>query len=223
MPAVAGSRAPAKQAARAEARAQHRRLLDPQGGWHQHPADLRGGRRQGERHRHPEVNRGRAPQRIALVRPRADPYCNLTDGLDMAVPVFGPIELDELARPDRPPPPRRLGRSHQCRDPADAGPVKVLIITGDTVSAHNWKETTAELTKILEAGGKAKVSVTTTPSKDLNDENLSKYDVLLLNYFDTRLRCTRNPLVRRKQGGVPEGGARRQGVGRVPSCLGRIC
>ncbi len=61
----------------------------------------------------------------------------------------------------------------------------MLIITGDTVSAHNWKETTAELTKILEAGGKAKVAVTTTPSKDLNDENLAKYDVLLLNYFNT--------------------------------------
>ena len=26
-----------------------------------------------------------------------DPYCNLTDGLDMAVPVFGPIALDEIA------------------------------------------------------------------------------------------------------------------------------
>jgi sialate O-acetylesterase len=25
-----------------------------------------------------------------------DPYCNLTDGLDMAVPVFGPIALDEV-------------------------------------------------------------------------------------------------------------------------------
>ena len=24
-----------------------------------------------------------------------DPQCNLTDGLDMAVPVFGPIDLDE--------------------------------------------------------------------------------------------------------------------------------
>jgi hypothetical protein len=22
-----------------------------------------------------------------------DPYCNLTDGLDMAVPVFGPVPL----------------------------------------------------------------------------------------------------------------------------------
>jgi type 1 glutamine amidotransferase len=112
-------------------------------------------------------------------------YCNLTDGLDMAVPVFGPIDLDETssARPAGAAAPvaTRTNRVAQ----ADADAVKVLIITGDTVSAHNWKETTAELTKILEAGGKAKVSVTTTPSKDLSDENLSKYDVLLLNYKDT--------------------------------------
>jgi hypothetical protein len=25
-----------------------------------------------------------------------NPYCNLTDGLDMAVPVFGPVPLDEV-------------------------------------------------------------------------------------------------------------------------------
>jgi sialate O-acetylesterase len=25
-----------------------------------------------------------------------DPYCNLTDGLDMAVPAFGPVALDDL-------------------------------------------------------------------------------------------------------------------------------
>ncbi len=25
-----------------------------------------------------------------------DPYCNLVDALDMAVPAFGPISLDEL-------------------------------------------------------------------------------------------------------------------------------
>ena len=28
-----------------------------------------------------------------------DPYCNLMDGSDMAVPVFGPIALDELSSP----------------------------------------------------------------------------------------------------------------------------
>ena len=25
-----------------------------------------------------------------------DPYCNLVDGLDMAVPVFGPVSLDDV-------------------------------------------------------------------------------------------------------------------------------
>jgi sialate O-acetylesterase len=108
-----------------------------------------------------------------------DPACNLTDGLDMAVPVFGPIDLNEIA------PARAAGSAASAAPTSSNGPVKVLIITGDTVSAHAWKETTAELTKILEAGGKAKVAVTTTPAKDLNDENLSKFDVLLLNYKDT--------------------------------------
>jgi uncharacterized protein len=62
-------------------------------------------------------------------------------------------------------------------------PVKVLIITGD--HGHAWKDTTERLSDILATGGKIKVDVTITPSKDLTDENLSKYDVLLLNYKDT--------------------------------------
>ena len=65
----------------------------------------------------------------------------------------------------------------------DAAPVKVLIITGD--HGHAWKETTERLSDILTAGGKIKVEVTASPSRDLTDENLSKYDVLLLNYKDT--------------------------------------
>jgi type 1 glutamine amidotransferase len=63
------------------------------------------------------------------------------------------------------------------------GLVKVLIITGD--HGHAWKDTTERLSEILGSGGKIKVDVTTAPSKDLTDENLSKYDVLLLNYKDT--------------------------------------
>jgi type 1 glutamine amidotransferase len=109
-----------------------------------------------------------------------DPHCNLTDGLDMGVPVFGPISLDEIA-----PGASAATRAAAPEPKTSNGPVKVLIITGDTVSAHNWKATTGELTKILEKGDKAKVTVTTTPAKDLNDENLAKYDVLLLNYKDT--------------------------------------
>jgi type 1 glutamine amidotransferase len=63
-------------------------------------------------------------------------------------------------------------------------PVKLLIITGDTHKAHDWKTTTPALREILSAGGRIDVSVTTTPAKDLTDSNLAKYDVLLLNYLD---------------------------------------
>jgi len=102
-----------------------------------------------------------------------DPYCNLTDGLDMAVPVFGPIALGEVAGP---------GSSVADGQPA-AAPIKLLIITGD--HGHAWKDTTKILGDILGAGGRVRVDVTTSPSKDLTDLNLAKYDVLLLNYKDT--------------------------------------
>ena len=67
---------------------------------------------------------------------------------------------------------------------ADA-PVKVLIITGDNVGAHDWKGTTQVLQDILAAPkGRFDVTVTTTPARDLTDENLAKFDVLVLNYKD---------------------------------------
>ena len=61
----------------------------------------------------------------------------------------------------------------------------MLIITGDNVGAHDWKETSQALKEFLEEGGRIKVDITATPSKDLTDENLAKYDVLVLNYKDT--------------------------------------
>jgi len=105
-----------------------------------------------------------------------DPYCNLTDGLDMAVPVFGPIALDEIGSSAPP-------VAAASEPPASSNAVKALIITGD--HGHAWKETTKVLGEVLKAGGKVKVDVTTTPSKDLTGDNLSKYDVLILNYRDT--------------------------------------
>jgi type 1 glutamine amidotransferase len=102
-----------------------------------------------------------------------DPYCNLVDGLDMAVPVFGPIALDEVA----------TTAPSVSANASQSAPVKVLVITGD--HGHAWKDTTRVLSEVLGAGGHFKVDVTTTPSKDLTDDNLAKYDVLLLNYKDT--------------------------------------
>jgi type 1 glutamine amidotransferase len=64
-------------------------------------------------------------------------------------------------------------------------PVRLLVITGDNVGAHNWKATTQVFQDFLPEGGRIQVDVTTAPGKDLTDENLAKYDVLLLNYRDT--------------------------------------
>lgn len=67
----------------------------------------------------------------------------------------------------------------------DAGPIKVLIVTGDNVGAHDWKATSAAFKDLLDASGRCKADITSTPSKDLTDENLARYDVILLNYANT--------------------------------------
>src|SRR5258708_3395488 len=67
----------------------------------------------------------------------------------------------------------------------DGKPIRLLIITGD--HGHKWMDTTKAFQDFLPAksNGKIRVDVTTTPAQDLTDENLAKYDVLLLNYKDT--------------------------------------
>jgi type 1 glutamine amidotransferase len=66
---------------------------------------------------------------------------------------------------------------------ADKEPNQVLIITGD--HGHQWKQTTPFLKELLTKAG-MKVDVTETPAKDLTTANLAKYDVLFLNYKDTK-------------------------------------
>lgn len=66
----------------------------------------------------------------------------------------------------------------------DPAPVRCLVITGD--HGHDWKGTTALLKEFLAKDGKVQVDVTTTPAKDLTAENLAKYDVLLLNYRESK-------------------------------------
>src|SRR5438045_2812440 len=65
----------------------------------------------------------------------------------------------------------------------DKKPINVLIITGD--HGHAWKQTTPFIKELLTKAG-MKVDVTETPAKDLTPTNLAKYDVLFLNYKDTR-------------------------------------
>jgi len=66
---------------------------------------------------------------------------------------------------------------------ADGKPINVLIITGD--HGHKWQETTPFIKDLLTKAG-MKVEVTEAPAKDLTADNLSKYDVLFLNYKDTK-------------------------------------
>jgi len=66
---------------------------------------------------------------------------------------------------------------------ADTKAIKVLIITGD--HGHAWKETTPFLKEVLTKADMT-VEVTETPAKDLTADKLGKYDVLLLNYKDTK-------------------------------------
>ncbi len=68
--------------------------------------------------------------------------------------------------------------------------VKALIITGD--HGHQWKETTPILKQILIEAGHT-VDVTETPRLDLTPENLDTYDVLVLNYKDTKAGASENP------------------------------
>jgi type 1 glutamine amidotransferase len=75
---------------------------------------------------------------------------------------------------------------------APAREVKVLIITGDEVSAHKWRETAPFLKELLTKAGD-KVDVTESPSRDLTPENLARYDVLLLNYRNTPQGAKANP------------------------------
>ena len=75
---------------------------------------------------------------------------------------------------------------------APAKEVKVLIITGDEVGAHKWKETAPFIKEVLTKAGH-KVDITQTPAKDLTPDNLAKYDVLLLNYRNTPQGAKDNP------------------------------
>ena len=66
---------------------------------------------------------------------------------------------------------------------AHAQSIKVLLITGDNITVHDWKAAAASIKEILATpAGKFQLDVSTTPAKDLNDENLAKYDKPLVSW-----------------------------------------
>ncbi|MBM3859790.1 MAG: ThuA domain-containing protein [Verrucomicrobia bacterium] len=65
-----------------------------------------------------------------------------------------------------------------------AAKINVLLITGDDVKSHNWRETAPETKKILESSGKFAVTVV-EGAKALDDADaLKKCDVIYLHLYN---------------------------------------
>lgn len=69
--------------------------------------------------------------------------------------------------------------------------VKLLIITGS--HSHDWKNTLPILTDFLTRTGKIEVDATLDPPSHLSEENLARYDVLMLHYKETKEKPGRWP------------------------------
>ncbi len=65
---------------------------------------------------------------------------------------------------------------------SEAAPIKVLLVTGDDVPGHKWKETTPLTREILESVGKFDVKVCEEIGILESPEALRKYDVLVFNF-----------------------------------------
>ena len=65
-----------------------------------------------------------------------------------------------------------------------AAKIKVLIITGDDVDVHHWKETTPAIRKILVDSGRFDVQVSEDLKPLESADTLKAYDVLVLNRFN---------------------------------------
>ena len=68
--------------------------------------------------------------------------------------------------------------------------VRLLIITGDEVDAHTWRETTSILRSVLTKQGRINVDMTAAPAKDLTKDKLAGYDVFLLKLQGHQQRVT---------------------------------
>lgn len=67
---------------------------------------------------------------------------------------------------------------------SQAAKINVLLITGDDVKSHNWRETAPETQRILESSGKFAVTVV-EQAKALDDAaELNKYDVIYLHMYN---------------------------------------
>lgn len=66
---------------------------------------------------------------------------------------------------------------------AEKKPIRLLLITGRDVAAHDWRKTTPVLREHLEKSGRFEVVVSEEPLV-LESSALDGYDAILLNYFN---------------------------------------
>jgi len=66
-----------------------------------------------------------------------------------------------------------------------APPIRVLILTGESDAAHDWRRTTAMLRRILEVAGRFSVRVNEAP-QGLSAASLAGCDLLIVNYNGPR-------------------------------------
>lgn len=70
--------------------------------------------------------------------------------------------------------------------PSQAAPIKVMLLDGDSASAHPWQPITAVLKQELDEAGIFRTDIVTAPKADGDFSNFkpdfSKYQVIVLNY-----------------------------------------
>jgi uncharacterized protein len=69
---------------------------------------------------------------------------------------------------------------------AAAAKIRVLIITGDDVGVHKWRETTEATREVLTAAGKFDVKVSEEPLILESAAALKNYDLIFLNYYNSK-------------------------------------
>ena len=68
--------------------------------------------------------------------------------------------------------------------PAGSGKIKVLLLTGDDVGAHNWKEVSQTTRSILDAAGRFEVKVCEDTGILEAEASLKRYDVIYMALYN---------------------------------------
>ncbi len=69
---------------------------------------------------------------------------------------------------------------------AESSKIKVLIVTGDDVASHNWREVSAATRDILVNSGKFDVKVTETQKEVESADELNKFDLIFLAIYNAK-------------------------------------